>query len=168
MNIPQGKKELALRYVRDNQREHAMSCSESVFNALVRSGVIAVQEDWTRIATGLSGGVAASGNTCGAVCGGLMALGWAITQQEGVTGPEGRGQARRWYNSFVNEMQEKMGGTVCCGDLIRSSGGYFNDKRVMKCPDIMVLAVETALRYLEMPEEERRALPFGENVFGLQ
>lgn len=168
MNIPQGKKELALRYVRENQREHAMSCSESVFNALVRSGVIAVQEDWTRIATGLSGGVAASGNTCGAVCGGLMALGWAITQQEGVTGPEGRGQARRWYNSFVNEMQEKMGGTVCCGDLIRSSGGYFNDKRVMKCPDIMVLAVETALRYLEMPEEERRALPFGENVFGLQ
>ena len=97
-----------------------------------------------------------------------MALGWAITQQEGVTGPEGRGQARRWYNSFVNEMQEKMGGMVCCGDLIRSSGGYFNDKRVMKCPDIMVLAVETALRYLEMPEEERRALPFGENVFGLQ
>ena len=168
MNIPQGKKELALRYVRDNQREHAVSCSESVFNALVRSGVIAVQEDWTRIATGLSGGVAASGNTCGAVCGGLMALGWAITQQEGVTGPEGRGQARRWYNSFVNEMQEKMGGTVCCGDLIRSSGGYFNDKRVMKCPDIMVLAVETALRYLEMPEEERRALPFGKNVFGLQ
>ena len=145
-----------------------MSCSESVFNALVRSGVIAVQEDWTRIATGLSGGVAASGNTCGAVCGGLMALGWAITQQEGVTGPEGRGQARRWYNSFVNEMQEKMGGTVCCGDLIRSSGGYFNDKRVMKCPDIMVLAVETALRYLGMPEEERRSLPFGENVFGLQ
>ena len=78
MNIPQGKKELALRYVRENQREHAMSCSESVFNALVRSGVIAVQEDWTRIATGLSGGVAASGNTCGAVCGGLMALGWAL------------------------------------------------------------------------------------------
>ncbi len=75
MKITKEQKENAVKMARENQMNYGMSCSESVFNALIRSGIIDLPEDYTRIATGLSGGVAASGNTCGAIYGGLMALG---------------------------------------------------------------------------------------------
>ena len=95
MKITQEQKEMAVKMARENQMEHGMSCSESVFNALIRSGIIDLPEDYTRIATGLSGGVAASGNTCGAIYGGLMALGWVYGRKNPFEKPQAPDPARR-------------------------------------------------------------------------
>lgn len=170
MQITPEQKELALRYVRENQKDHAMSCSESVFNAFVRSGIVDVDPEWTRLATGFSGGVAASGNTCGAIYGGLMALGWLFGRHDprhDTTEGDYRMIMMRRFNRFVHDMEDAIG-TSKCGDILKNSGGYFDDKRVMKCPEIMVLAVETALKYIEMDEEESRAMRFGENILGFE
>ena len=180
MVITPEQKENAVKMARENQMEHGMSCSESVFNALIRSGIIDLPEDYTRIATGLSGGVAASGNTCGAIYGGLMALGWVYGRKnpfEKPQAPDPSKQAEyekdyrfnmlRRFNCYVHEMEEKIG-TTRCMDIIHGSGDYFNDKRVMKCPDIIVTSVETVLKYLEMTDEENRNLEFGYNILGFK
>lgn len=180
MKISKEQKELAVKMARENQMEHGMSCSESVFNALIRSGILDLPEDYTRIATGLSGGVAASGNTCGAIYGGLMALGWVYGRKNPFEHPQAPDPAKqeefeadyrfnmmRRFNCFVHEVEEKVG-TTRCMDVVKGDGGYFDDKRVMKCPDIIVTATETVLKYLEMSDEENRGLEFGYNILGFK
>ena len=178
MEMTQELCERAVALARENHVEHNMSCSESVFNALIRAGVIDVPEDYTRIGTALSGGVCASGNTCGAIYGGLMAIGVAYgrrtpRQDEDKLDPEMRaGIEKDWrfakmkrFNLFVNEMEERIG-TVCCWDVIKGSGGYFEGKRLMKCPEIITTATEVACKYIGMSDEECKELPFGKNILG--
>lgn len=180
MKITKEQKENAVKMARENQMNYGMSCSESVFNALIRSGIIDLPEDYTRIATGLSGGVAASGNTCGAIYGGLMALGWVYGRKAPFKQPQAPDPSKqeefekdyrfnmlRRFNGFVHEMEEKVG-TTRCWDVVKGSGDYFDDKRVMKCPDIIVTAVETVMKYLELSEEENKNLEFGYNILGFQ
>ena len=178
MNISQEQKDLALQLARENQMEHGMSCSESVLNALIRSGILDLPESYTRIATGLSGGLAASGNTCGAIYGGLLALGWVYGRRDPFQAPKApdpskqqefekdyRFNMMRRFNCFFHEMEEQMGSTYC-RDIIAGQGSYFDDRRVMKCPDIIVTAAKTAIHYLELSDEENRKLAFGYNILG--
>ena len=181
MYISEEQKEMAVNMARENQMEHGMSCSESVFNALIRSGILeGLPEDYTRIATGLSGGIAASGNTCGAVYGGLMALGWVYGRKNPFESPKApdpskqeefekdyRFNMMRRFNCFFHEVEEQIG-TTRCEDIISSQGSYFDDRRVMKCPDIIVTAAKTAIKYLEMSDEENRNLEFGYNILGFK
>lgn len=180
MHITAEQKEIAIKMARENQMENGMSCSESVFNALIRSGIIDLPEEYTKIATGLSGGVAASGNTCGAVYGGLMALGWVYGRKNPFANPQppAPGKAAdatkdyrfnmlRRFNCYVHETERKVG-TINCWDVLHSNGEYFDEKRVMKCPDIIVTAVETVLKYLEMSDEENKKLAFGYNILGFK
>lgn len=134
MNISERQKELAVQLARENQMENGMSCSESVFNALIRSGILNVPEDYTRIATGLSGGIAASGNTCGAIYGGLMALGWAYGRKNpraNAQAPDPAAEAQaekdyrfhmmRRFNRFFHEVEDQVG-TSRCMDVISGQG----------------------------------------------
>lgn len=180
MEISKEKKELALKYAEENHKEHGMSCSESVFNALIRSKILDLPEDYTRLATGLSGGVAASGNTCGAIYGGLMALGWVYGRKnphgeakiDNTSSPQDKTEDYRYYmlrrfNCFVHEVEEKIG-TTTCRDIVNAKGGYFDDKRVMACPDIIIEATRITLKYLEMSDEENKRLAFGYNTLGYE
>ena len=49
MYISESQKELAVQLARENQMENGMSCSESVFNALIRSGILDLPEDYTHL-----------------------------------------------------------------------------------------------------------------------
>lgn len=177
MHISEEQKQLAVKLARENQMENGMSCSESVFNALIRSGILDLPEDYTRLATGLSGGVAASGNTCGAIYGGLLALGWVYGRRNPRSTPQDPAQQKeekdyrfhmmRRFNCFFHEIEEQMG-TTDCRDILSSQGSYFDDRRVAKCPDIIVAATKTVIRYLELSDEENRRLPFGYNILGFE
>jgi C_GCAxxG_C_C family probable redox protein len=180
MIITQEQKEMAVKLANENQMEHGMSCSESVFNALICSKILDIPEDYTRIATGLSGGVAASGNTCGAIYGGLLALGWIYGRKNPFESPKApdpsqqeafekdyRFNMLRRFNCFVHDMETQIG-TTKCWDIVKGTGGYFNDNRVMKCPDIIVAATETLIKYLELNDEENLKLEFGYNILGFK
>lgn len=177
MQISEAQEALALQYAAENHKEHNMSCSESVFNALIRSGIIDLPEDMTALATGFSGGVAASGNTCGAIYGGLLALGWVYGRKNPFNGTMATSTAEqekdyrfnllRRFNCYVHEMEEQIG-TTRCADIIHNSGGYFDNKRIMKCPNIIVTSVKTTIKYLRLTDAENRQLPFGQNILGFK
>ncbi len=176
MLISEEQKARALQYARENQVDHGLSCSESVFNALIRAGIIDLPEECTCLATGLSGGVGASGNTCGAVYGALMALGAVYGRKDPLAEPfeptkpipleeDYRYYMMRRFNNLSNDFTEYLE-TWRCGDVIAECGGYFEKKRMEKCTEIIVRATELALKYLEMDEETNNALPYKKNIYG--
>ena len=74
MKISEEKKQLARQYA-DENIQAGLNCSESVFNALIRSGIVDLPEEATALASGVNGGAAATGHTCGAITDAVMALG---------------------------------------------------------------------------------------------
>jgi len=66
-----------------------------------------------KIAASFGGGMARTGKTCGAVTGGLMALGLKY----GYTAPEGRDATYGIAQEFMRRFEEKHGSLVC-RDLI--------------------------------------------------
>jgi C_GCAxxG_C_C family probable redox protein len=65
-----------------------------------------------RAATTLAGGIAGTGETCGAVLGALMALGLAASRDHPT---ESDASGRSMATAFVNRFSERFGGTRCYG-----------------------------------------------------
>ena len=176
MFITPSQKEKAIQYAKENQMDYGLSCSESVLNALIRAGILDLPEEYTCLATGLSGGVGASGNTCGAVYGALMALGAVYGRKNPHANPNDpnnkisqdkdyRFNMSRRFNNLVNDFIHEFG-TCRCQDIVDRCGGYFEKKRMETCPELIVYATQRALHYLEIDDEANRALPYQYNIFG--
>ncbi len=176
MHISEEQKKKALEYVRENQVDYGLSCSESVINALIRAEILDLPEYYTCLATGLSGGVGASGKTCGAVYGALMSLGAVYGRKDPLANPidptkpvpleeDYRYYMMRRFNNLVNDFVNHFG-TCRCGEFVDSCGGYFENERFEMCPNLIVYATELALKYLEITEEENKNLPYQHNIYG--
>lgn len=182
MYILEEKKELARQYVEENIKA-GLNCSESVFNALIRAGVTDLPEEATALASGMNGGAACTGHTCGAIAGAIMALGAVYGRRdprgdhakmlknpgnaENVNDPKQdyRYYFMRRFNNLVGEFKEELG-TTQCQEIIDRNGGYWSEERQQDCVKCMHTGVELALKYLEMPQEEADKLPYAENIFG--
>lgn len=176
MHITEEQKSNALQYARENQVEYGLSCSESVLNALIRAGIVDLPEYYTCLATGLSGGVGASGNTCGAVYGAMMALGAVYGRKNPLAHPfeptkkipleeDYRYYMMRRFNNLINDYVNHFG-TCRCREFVDKCGGYFEKGRVDFCPNLIVYATELAIKYLEMDEQTNNALPYKHNIYG--
>ena len=184
MKISQEQKELARQYADENIRA-GLNCSESVFNALIRAGVIDLPGEATALASGVNGGAAATGHTCGAITGAVMAMGAAYGSPNPrgevrmmVKSPNGKNQTpdptgdyryymMRRFNRVVADFKEELG-TTQCQEIVDRNGGYWNDNRQKDCEHCIRAGVEIALKYLEMDQDEADRLPYGENIFGWQ
>jgi C_GCAxxG_C_C family probable redox protein len=90
------------------------NCAESVLLAL--SAELGYEKDpcLPRIATGFGGGIARNGDICGALAGGMMALGLALGRDDGLGSREPcYPAADKLFNAFV----EKFGHSTCRGIL---------------------------------------------------
>lgn len=184
MKISEGKKELARQYVEENIQA-GLNCSESVFNALIRSGILNLPEEATALASGVNGGAAATGHTCGAITGAVMALGAVYGSPDPrsetrmmVKSPNGKNQTpdptqdyryymMRRFNNVVGDFKKEVG-TTQCQEIIDRNGGYWNDNRQAECVHCIRTGVELAIRYLDMDQEEADRLPYAENIFNWQ
>ena len=93
--------------------QQGFCCAESVLQAVAESR--GIKSDLIpRIATGLCGGIAATGGICGAVSGGVLAINM-------VAGRSSAGQPLephfRLVRAFLGEFEKKFG-TTCCERLI--------------------------------------------------
>lgn len=88
---------------------HGLCCSESVLQAVAESCGIK-SELIPRIATGFCGGIARSGDVCGAVTGGVL----AISLLTGRSSPgEPREQNHRLIQEFVHRFRAQFGTSIC-------------------------------------------------------
>lgn len=88
------------------------NCAQSVLVAFA-SGYGLTDEMALKISASFGGGMARSGKTCGAVTGGLMALGLKY----GYTVPEGRDAMYGIALEFMHRF-EKLHGSLSCRDLL--------------------------------------------------
>jgi C_GCAxxG_C_C family probable redox protein len=95
---------------------HRLSCSEATLlvtnNGL--GGGLSIEQVLS-LGSGFGGGVGNSGYTCGALSGGVMALGLFLGP--GFNGGLGKREFRKLVGNFHDRFQEEFG-TVCCRDLI--------------------------------------------------
>jgi C_GCAxxG_C_C family probable redox protein len=89
--------------------EQGLCCAESVLQAVAESR--GIQSDLIpRIATGLCGGIARTGNICGAVSGGVLAISLITGRQ---SASESREENHRLVRAFLKECETKFGSTNC-------------------------------------------------------
>jgi C_GCAxxG_C_C family probable redox protein len=91
------------------------SCSQAVFSSF--SGEMGLDRDTTnKVACGFGGGMARTGNVCGAVTGAIMVIG----MKYGKTSPEDYAAREKTYalvRQFVKEFTENNG-SINCTDLL--------------------------------------------------
>ncbi len=181
MKISEDKKALARQFVDENIKA-GLNCSETVFNALIRSGIVDLPHEATALASGVNGGAGGTGYTCGALTGAVMGLGAIYGRRDPISDkakmlkdPGKKSEVKdpkddyryymmRRFNNVVGDFQKEMG-TTQCQDIIDRNNGYWNDERQKECVHCMKAAMEIALKYIEMEQEEANKLPYAVNIF---
>jgi len=108
---------------------NALSCAESVFHSLIRTGAIAVPEEAAGMATAFAGGVGLSGNTCGALIAAEMALGsvWGCKDPYAIDLETRKEIPRklklRRFNNLVQDFEKEFK-SAHCQHICDSNGGY--------------------------------------------
>ena len=182
MRLTEEQKALARRCLDENIRS-GLCCSESVFLALIRSGVVDLPEEASALVSGLCGGVGGTGNTCGALTGAVLGLSAVYGRPDpignrarmlrdakpemAVTDPKEdyRYYMMRRFNNIPGDFKKQFG-SVLCRELIAGVGGYKSPERPAFCRRAMEASLELALKYIDMDDETANALPYAENLFG--
>jgi C_GCAxxG_C_C family probable redox protein len=130
-----------------------LSCSEKVFlvvHSLLESDI---SSDSVALMSGFGGGVAGTrDNMCGAVSGGVAAIGLVYGRR---SPPEGSGErAYEVSKDFVGRFKTKFGTTICgelLGDLLREATEESEKKRSARCSQYVLnaekMCAETLLKY---------------------
>ncbi|MCW3804861.1 C-GCAxxG-C-C family protein [Plebeiibacterium marinum] len=122
------------------------NCAQSVLVAL--AGDVANDNTLQLMASAFGGGIAQTGNTCGAVTGALMALGIKNGYTQAGSA-EDKAELYRMANDFLRSFQEKNG-SCNCKDLIKYDISVAGEKEKARnagvftnlCPVFVVSAVE--------------------------
>ena len=114
-----------------------LSCAESTLRCLIERGVIDAPMDTVRMLTGLHGGY------CGAINGGVAALGWVLGRTEPTQDSK---RLQRVEREFVDAFHEKFGEYTCEALLTEDEASR---SQLERCADQVVWAVETVTRILE-------------------
>ena len=120
-----------------------LSCAESTLRCLIERGVIDVPMDTVRMLTGLHGGALGPGGYCGAINGGVAALGWVLGRTEPTQDSK---RLQRVEREFVDAFHEKFGEYTCEALLTEDEASR---SQLERCADQVVWAVETVTRILE-------------------
>jgi C_GCAxxG_C_C family probable redox protein len=92
--------------------EQEFSCSQSVFSAFA-DPVDIPRETALRVASGFGGGLARTGDTCGAVTGAIMALGLRHCGVPAAADPLGKQQTYPPVQEFLARFKARHGSIVC-------------------------------------------------------
>ena len=148
-----------------------LNCSESVFKAVIDTGITDFPAETVALATGFGGGMGLAGNNCGALIGAVMAVGAVHGRRNPL---EGKFQDRvdrlygnpglyRLFNGMSHDFKEKFG-TLDCGKLNENYPEWFDKDRFRACLKMVIEAAGMAMAYMLKGQEEGYIQPFGENV----
>ena len=152
------RNEISLKEVQENAEvlyRKGFSCSESVVGAIRDSFELDISQDTIALATGFSGGIGKAGCTCGALSGGVMALGifFGRTRLE-----ESTEVCHRSCCELHDYFKEETGkNTVCCRVLTRGlnlSKGEHKSKCVHYVGIVAYKVAEIVLR--ECPDTSNK------------
>ena len=117
-------------------------CSEAVLYTIHRILGAPLPVEIVRLASGFAGGIGESGYVCGALTGGVMALGLAFGRSEaGASCPKLQPATRELLEWFNQEF-----GSRCCATLTKKRR-VFGGKETNRCG---VMTGETAARTMEL------------------
>ena len=124
-------------YVKDQ-----FACSEAILYTIHRILASPLPVEIIRLASGFAGGIGDSGDVCGALTGGVMALGLAFGRSEaGASCPKLLPATREllaWFNQAF--------GSNCCAELTKTKG-TFGEKKSNRCG---TMTGETAAKTMEL------------------
>ena len=150
---------------------HGLTCCESVYEALHRSGVIGQPEiphTSCAMCAGFGGGIGQSGLTCGALSGAVMAVGASHGNRNLHPDDDDLTYAMEplRYNNLVRDFQQSAGSALC-KEITRDYRQCFTTpERKAFCANIVTMATELACQYIAMSKEEVKSLTYWFNVAG--
>lgn len=138
------------------------NCTESVYRAFLDLGLSDFPAETVALATGFGGGVASTRNTCGAVLGGVMALGSVFGRREpgALETPRERihelkqpGGLYDRFGGFVRGFQERYG-SIVCSELTSKYTDFADKERRTSCLQMVEAAAGMAARHAVIPGGE--------------
>lgn len=150
---------------------NGLNCSESVFDALCRAGLVDDGEGAIAMASGFGGGLGMTGNACGALCGAVMAVGSAHGRKKPYSIPEDERKTQmaatgyRPFNNLTNDFANAFGGANCREITSRFEDWTSKERRAM-CLDLVERTAGIAAGYILMDDEQAKSLPYGPNIAG--
>lgn len=148
-----------------------LNCAECVYDALVRSGALAVDPKTIAMCIGFGGGIGLSGHTCGALSAAVMANGavygrpvpWAVPAE--ARGHEIAEKYYRRYNQLAHDFETAHGG-ITCREICSPWEDWHCKERRINCMKLIGAAAALAYDYLQIPQEEAFVLPYQPNNMG--
>jgi len=103
-------------------------CAQAVLGAIKKVTGNKISDDVFKAATGLAGGIGNSGNTCGAITGGVMAMGiFRGREYSNMEDPEKiQIDTHRMVIELINRFMEEYGGVTCKEIQTKIMGRSFN------------------------------------------
>lgn len=147
------------------------NCAESTLRGLIKAGVVDMPlELGNRLVCGYGGGGGRAGNSCGALCAGLMALNWEFGRENPLAIDdidERRAQLGGFVYVYSNNFTKRFvesNGVALCKEVIERNGHYLSDAQMADCQKIVKSAVEHVCDMVELTEDEIRNLPMGYTI----
>lgn len=161
---------------KDNAKQNfkdGLNCSESVFKAVIDTGVTGLDPEAVSLATGFGGGIGLAGHSCGALIGAVMAVGAVHGRRNPLEGEfkdrvdrlYGNPGLYRLFNGMSHEFKEKFG-ALDCSKLNETYPEWFDKDRFRECMKMVIYAAGMAMEYIQKVEKEGYTQPFGANVAG--
>ena len=146
--------------------KNGLNCAESIYDALIETGVINMPKETMAMCTGFGGGVGLTGHICGALAAAVMANGAKHGRNPGETNQPAVNYYRR-YNKMVSEFKKEHG-AVNCDEITASFGGFNSKSRRAGCMKLVGKTAALAYDILLIPQDEAFVMPYGENIAGLE
>ena len=164
-------RKLAVEYADDNMNNRKMNCSETVFEALIRSGAIDAPIEAVAYATGFGGGGGGTGLTCGALASAILANSMVHGRKDPPSATnrmELKENHYRRYNNIVSDFVETAGSGLCMEIVNAFPEGYNDPEMRPNCIRIAIEAAGIAVDYLRMSAEEAAKLEYDPDVVGIK
>ena len=168
--INEEMKKSAMQRAEENYAGGNMNCAEAVMESLVYTGALNAPRKVVAMTCGFGGGGGMTGNSCGALCAAIMAVGheWGREDPYALPAEERTRNLRmkgRRFNNMMHEFTQKFG-TALCRDICKQAGGY--PKRRDICDKLVPWTTGLAVDHLNLSEKESDALPYHENIAELK
>ena len=166
-------RKLAVEYAGENSHNRCMNCSESVFEALIRSGAVDAPLDVSAVAyaTGFGGGGGGAGLTCGALSAGILANSIVHGRKDPASTTnimELKETMYKRYNNLVGDFVAIAGSGLCSGIVNAFPDGYKDAEARPNCIRIVTEAAGIAVDYLRMSAGEAAKLEYDPEVTGIK
>lgn len=165
-------KEKVKSLAKDNFRK-GLNCAESVFKAMLDSGLVNYPPETVSMTTGFGGGIGLSGGVCGALAAAVMGIGAVHgrsklpveNMDEAVSQLYGNPGRYRFFNQLPHKFEQIFGSTQC-EVLNKDYSDWYNKDRFRKCMNIVVDTASMAVEFIFQGKREGYIQPFGKNMAG--